>query len=151
MAWSLCTTFSECIGPLGGCLLLHRFGVYGARGTCCKALPKKWNSRARRPDATTQNYHILREDRRHMTERVFFCGCGDVERTGRPQCHRKHFSGTALERFVLSNGTSYRCQSWCVMVDDMVFHDMLPLGVAPHQSARNHLQRQKRCKRVGRK
>ena len=32
--------FSGCIDPLGGCLLLHVFGVHGASGTRCKAPPE---------------------------------------------------------------------------------------------------------------
>ena len=38
-----------------------------------------------------------------------------------------------------------------LMVDDMAFHGMSPLAVAPHERARAHMQKTEECKSVVRK
>ena len=119
--------FSWCIDRLGGCVLLHFSGVHGARGRC----PKMDFTRLRVRRCNEESANVMK--RRTPWERTHFLW--------RQQCGAHRTPASAIESIpgALHQGDSYYRTSRAIdakigvlMVDDMAFQCISPLGVAHH-------------------
>ena len=93
----ICTKFSGCTDPPGGCVFLSFAGVHIARGAChmhVQATSELWILRACRSDVATQKRKTLREDAPFGWLRVFCVGGGEGH-TRRPHEASKELRGTS--------------------------------------------------------
>ena len=126
----ICAQISVCIDGLGGCALLHFFGVHGERGACSKA-PTKNGFHAPAGQSTAQNHQTWSTDRYHKSERFLSPRwCGAQRRTARVAL--KAFQMASSRKIHISARRGLSMPKLMLMIDDMNFISMSPFWVAFH-------------------